>query len=201
MSRCLFLAVIFGLVAMPACVSSRVQGRALTSEEPAYGTIAVFCDVDQEEAREEIEGAVAAQLTEGQVRATPSLDILTESRVYEADEVRRVLADGGYEAMLVLGFDDYFTEVFTNPGSIGVAGSPYGGAVYFEPPTAYDRSTLRVTLQLLDRESDRPVWEGEAVASSSQIHSLEGLAKEIAAKARGVLEDDGMIVRRARANR
>lgn len=201
MSRYLIASVLLGLLAMPSCVSSRVEGRALTSEKPTYRTLAVFCDVDQEEAREEIEDAVADQLTQGEVRAAPSLDLLTESRVYDADEVRRVLADGGFEAMLVLGFDEYVTEVFTNPGSIGVGASPYGGAVFFEPPTVYDRSTLRVHLQLLDRESDRPVWAGEAFASSSQIHSLQGLAKEIAAKARGVLEEQGMIVPRARAAR
>ena len=193
------ISVLLFAVLACGCVSTRVRGEKLVADAPAYRRVVVFCDVEDEGVRDQVEQAVAKELDEEEgIQAAASLDILVEAKVYTPEEVRAALRSGAWEAMLIVGLDEYVTEVFTHPGSFGFAGSPFGGAVFLEPPTQFDRSTLQIYLQVVDNERDKPVWNGEAIASSSHVHSLEGLVREIADRTRGRLADDGILVPRPR---
>jgi len=196
------IVLILGFAMFAACAATSV--RSQTDPQVAGRTfhkIMVLVNFSDLGMRQDAERQFRTTLAVSRVEAVPSSELLFPGRDYSVEEIKKMLADAGIEAVLVVGpagsgtTASWIPQTKTTEASATVSGNTvrgqatsrtYGGYAVQKPWAQFDAS-------LFDVVSGANVWIARMSSRGNAFAGWDDLARSMAKKASAQLLKDRIL--------
>jgi len=126
------------------------------------------------------------------------------TRERDPNECVKIIRENGFDAVLFIALEDFWTDIYTTPPSSSTRGSGFisGGMISYRERTTYDPGTTYILprakfeVRLVDVDSENVAWMASTFSHGNAFADIKTIVDSLARETVTSLQKEGLICRK-----